>query len=324
MVVTHGIERFRAPHSGVVLSIGNFDGVHRGHVQLIETAQAVGRRVGAPVVLMAFDRHPLHVLAPERAPAPLTTLEERLNLLERFAVEHVIVLHASHELLSREALDFLASLVAHCHPRAIVEGPDFSFGRGRGGNIQTLREHAGQWGYELHALPAVHAHDLATQPTISSSSIRQALRDGRLADANAMLGRAYRIAGSVGHGAGRGAELGFATANLDRIPHMLPQQAVYAAIAQLADGALHPAAVNIGPQPTFGEQPARVEAHVLDFVGDLRGQRLGVHLFARLREQRRFASPAELVQQIARDVADMRAAAETALSRMSRVTVLPL
>jgi len=172
-------------------------------------------------------------------------------------------------------------------------------------------------------VPAVHATDLATQPTISSSSIRQAYATAG-SPTRMRCSTCVSHCGNGGARRGPGRRTGLATANLDGIPHLLPQHAVYAAVAQLADGTLHPAAVNIGPQPTFGDQPARVEAHVLDFAGDLRGQRLGLHLLARLREQRRFASAAELAQQIACDVADMRAAAETALSRISRVTVLPL
>lgn len=310
MEVYHGLTSLPAPAAGAVLTIGNFDGVHRGHAALVATAQRVAARWSALVLAVTFDPHPLAVLAPERAPAPLTTLAEKLALLERLGVGHALVLRSEPALLTQQAGDFLASLVAHCRPRALVEGPDFSFGRGRGGNVDTLRAHAERWGYEVHEVPAVRCADLPTHPTISSSSIRQALVDGRVDEAGAMLGRPYRVVGTTGHGAGRGATLGFPTANVDGIVHLLPQQAVYAAVAQLDDGTLHLAAVNVGPQPTFDQARCRVEAHLLDFHDDVRGRTIGVHFLARLREQRRFAGPEELIRQIRRDVEATRGLAD--------------
>jgi riboflavin kinase/FMN adenylyltransferase len=306
MQVCTSLDTFRAPPQGAVLSIGNFDGVHCGHARLIDTAHALAERHGVPVAVLTLHPHPLAILAPERAPTPLTTLAEKLALLERLRVDGCIVLRTDPALLAQQAGDFLARVVAHCRPRALVEGPDFHFGRGRLGSIATLREHAAVWGYEVHEVSAVHCLELPTHPTISSSSIRQALRDGRIGEADAMLGRPYRVAGTVGGGAGRGAGLGFPTANLEHIVHLLPQEAVYAAVAQLESGALYPAAVNIGPQPTFAQSRTRVEAHLLDYHGDLRGQRIGLHFLARLREQQKFAGVSELTEQLRRDVAATR------------------
>ncbi len=307
MEVVHGLESFVAPAAGIVLTIGNFDGVHLGHARILETARQVAVRLAAPVVAMAFEPHPLAVLAPERAPANLTTLAEKLALLERCGAERCVVLRSNAALLATEAEDFLASLVAHCRPRAFVEGPDFNFGRGRGGSVETLARNAARWGYEVHRVPAVHCEGLPTRPTVGSSSIRQALRDGRVEEANALLGRPYRIVGTTGHGAGRGTTLGFPTANLERIAHLLPQDAVYAAVGQLEGDELRLAAVNIGPQPTFSEPRTRVEVHLLDYGGDLRGRRVGLHFLARLRPQAKFAGPRELTRQISADVAATRA-----------------
>lgn len=320
MEICTRLEQFDPPTRGVVVSIGNFDGVHRGHGEIIGTARGVAERLGVPCVVMTFHPHPLAVLAPERAPALLTTLGEKLRLLEHNGVDSAIVLRTDSGLLTQAADDFLARLVAHVRPRAIVEGPDFSFGRGRYGTIDTLRAHADRWGYEVHIVGAVHCEELSTHPTISSSSIRQALRDGRVDEANTMLGRAYRVVGVTGEGHHRGVGLGFPTANLDDIPHLLPQEAVYAAIAQLEDGGLHPAAVNVGAQPTFDQAQPRVEAFLLDFSGELRGCRLGLHFLKRLREQVRFEGPQRLVEQIARDVAATQAAAE----KPGPVAVIPL
>jgi riboflavin kinase/FMN adenylyltransferase len=319
MDVTSGLERFSPPRAGVVLTLGNFDGLHCGHARILAAACDVAARLGAPVAALTFHPHPLAILAPERAPALLTTLVERLALLESLGVRHTIVLRSDRELLSQHAHDFLARLVAHCRPRAIVEGPDFNFGRGRSGNLATLREHAAEWGYEVHAVPAAHCPELPTNPIISSSSIRQAIRDGRIEEANLMLGRPYRIAGTTVRGAGRGAGLGIPTANLDRVVHLLPQEAVYAAVAQVrAPGPvrpprredLHLAAVNVGPQPTFGSDVERIEAHLLDYAGDLRGRRIALYLVSRLREQQKFARPAELVAQVQQDIAAVRGMAD--------------
>lgn len=306
MEVFSSLEKYSAPPTSVVLTIGNFDGVHRGHTGLIEAAQKVAERWSAALTVITLHPHPLAVLAPERAPALLTTLEEKLALLERAGVAQCIVLRSEPALLAQRPDDFLASLVAHCRPRALVEGPDFNFGRGREGSVETLKKSAQRWGYQVHVVGAVHCRELPTAPIIRSSSIRQALLDGRVEEANAMLGRAYRVVGTTGGGTGRGAALGFPTANLDRIVHLLPQEAVYAAVAQLEGGGLHLAAVNIGPQPTFSEDRPRVEAHLLDFTEELRGRRLGLHLLARLREQTRFSRLDELATQLRCDVAATR------------------
>ncbi len=323
MRICHALEQFSPPPNGVVLSIGNFDGAHRGHARLVQTVRGVADRLRATPVVMTFEPHPIEVLAPERTPPRLTTLSERLALLARLQIGDAIVLRSEPELLAMEAEDFLATLVAHVQPRAFVEGPDFHFGRGRRGTNDTLRVHAAHWGYEVHEVPAERCRELTTEPTISSSSIRQALRDGRVQDANVMLGRAYRIVGTVGHGEGRGADLGFPTANLEQIVHMLPQEAVYAAAAQLEDGTLHLAAVNVGPQPTFGQTQSRVEAFVLDLKRDLRGRRVGLHFLSRLRDQVRFPDVNALVQQLRADVEQTRAW-QTELGCSERMLVIEL
>ncbi len=323
MQVFDGLQRFSPPANGAVVTIGNFDGVHRGHARIIRRAQEIAARSKAATIVMTFHPHPLEVLAPERAPAQLTMVHEKLQLIERCGVDACVVLRPDPSFLAQEAEDFLATLVAHARPRAIVEGPDFNFGRGRRGSIETLRTHAERWGYDVEVVPAVRCEELRTHPIISSSSVRQALRDGRVDDADVMLGRPYRVVGVTGSGYGRGEGLGFPTANLDDIPHMLPQEAVYAAVAQLGDGSLHMAAVNVGPQPTFEQTASRVEAHVLDFHEDMRGRRLGLHFITRLREQQRFAGAVQLVAQLERDVATTRDLG-AAVARVRSLEPLPL
>lgn len=317
------IADFRPDARPVVLTIGNFDGVHRGHRRLVDTARAAAAKNGGRVVAMTFDPHPLAILAPQRTPARLTTLPERLDLLELVGVDAAIALRTDRELLAIAADEFLALLRDKLAPRVIVEGPTFNFGRGRAGSVETLRSHAAGLGYEAIIVAELYGRELGGNPPINSSAIRAAILDGRVSDASAMLGRPYRVAGVVGHGDNRGHAIGFPTANLEAIPHLLPGEGVYAAAAQLTDGAIELAAVNIGPQPTFAQMKSRVEAHLLDFDRDLRGRRVGLHLLSRLRGQARFESVDALVAQIGRDVARTREF-EGAVSALREAPRLPL
>lgn len=295
------LNRFTPPAEGVALLVGNFDGVHLGHRRLIDTAHQHAAEAGLAVVALTFEPHPIAILAPDRAPPRLTVLEEKRDHLLRAGVDHVVVLETDAALLATPANAFLEMLAERMRPRIIVEGPTFNFGRGRAGSIVTLQEHAARLGYRAIIVDELYGHELGGDPPINSSAIRAALREGRVEDAAAMLGRPHRIAGVVGSGQGRGTPIGFPTANLDRIPQMLPQHAVYSAAAQLSDGRLLAAAVNIGPQPTFAQMTARVEAHLLDFAGDVRGQTVGLHLQARIRPQTKFGGADELIAQIRRD-----------------------
>jgi riboflavin kinase/FMN adenylyltransferase len=323
MRVCQGIDQFEPPPAGTVVIIGNFDGVHLGHQRLVEVARRHAHGLSAPVVAVTFDPHPLAILAPQRAPARLTTLTEKLALLDALAVETTIVLRTDRELLDTTAEQFLVDLAERCRPRAIVEGPTFNFGRGREGGVETLRKHADRLGFGLTIVDELHCAEVAGRPAINSSTIRRALQAGHLADANAMLGRPYRIAGVVGRGQSRGAVLGFPTANLDEIPHLLPRPAVYVAAAQLAADTLHLSALNIGPQPTFDQPEVRVEAHLLDYTGELHGQRLGLHLLGQLRGQTTFRSPDELATQLRRDIAEARTYAPQ-VRRLRHEPLVPL
>lgn len=306
MKVFSEIENFIPPPAGVTLTIGNFDGVHRGHQRLIEKARQVGSDLGTSVLSVTFEPHPLSAIAPDRAPARLTTAEEKLHLLRTRGVDMCLVLRGNRALLALSAEEFLANLTEACRPRAIVEGPDFNFGRGRRGSVRTLQECAGRLGYSVHIIETTRCEELPGTPSIHSAAIRSVVHEGRVDVARAMLGRPYRITGTVVSGAGRGARLGFPTANLDAIPHLPPGQGVYAAVAQLEDDRLCLAAVNVGPQPTFQQSVPCVEAHVLDQTVPLRGQRLGLHFLTRLRGQKRFESVEELITQIKRDVVAVR------------------
>ncbi|MFH1746492.1 MAG: riboflavin biosynthesis protein RibF [Planctomycetota bacterium] len=323
MLVFDGITGFTPPPAGITLTIGNFDGLHLGHRRIIAAARAAAADLGTPVVVMTFEPHPLAVLAPRHAPAQLTPLVEKLHLLETAGVDMCIVVRSTPPLLEKSADDFLNDLSTHCRPRAIIEGPDFNFGRERSGTIETLLAFGDRQGCVVQVVAAACCEELSERPVIRSSAIRTAVQAGQVEIARAMLGRPYRIVGRVGSGARRGAGLGYPTVNLEAIEHLLPGQSVYAGLAQLEDNSYHLAAVNVGPQPTFGPGTSCVEAYLLDWTGQVRGQRIGLYFFERLRTQQRFADASGLVAQIQRDVAAVRKHAAD-LNELASKTALPL
>ncbi|MCA9244549.1 MAG: riboflavin biosynthesis protein RibF [Phycisphaerales bacterium] len=307
MRILTGADQFEPPDAGVVLTIGNFDGVHLGHQRLLARAREVAGEAGAGgVVAMSFEPHPIAVLRPGHEPPCLSTPQGRAALLCAAGADSVIFLQTTRELLGKSATEFLTDCVLPCRPRALIEGPTFQFGRGRAGNNDTLRDFGATHGFSTEIVPELYAEQLAGRPAINSSAIREALSDGQVEVAATMLGRCYEIAGVVGHGDGRGAPLGFPTANLEAVKTMLPAHAVYAAIATLRDGSRRPAAVNVGPQPTFDQMTARVEAHILDFEGGLRGERLALAFVQRLRGQSKFDGVEHLIAQLGRDVETTR------------------
>ena len=294
---------------GAVVTLGNFDGVHQGHVALIATANRLALELGnLPVLALALDPHP-RVLLGQPVPAPLTTLEDRLALLVGAGATHAALLRASTTLLTWDADTFFHRvLVDSLQARGLVEGHNFCFGRARGGTIDTLKKLCPASHIRLGIVEAVALAD----GEVSSTRIRAALAEGDVTAATRLLNRPYRLRGAVVHGAHRGRTIGFPTANL-AARTVVPATGVYACLATLADGSTLPAATHIGPAPTFGDTQARVEAHLLDFAGDLYGTDLALDFIARVREPRQFPSPHELVAQMTRDITSIRALCSTRL-----------
>ena len=306
MWTARGLDAFDPPAEGCVLSIGNFDGVHLGHRALLARARALAEPLGVPVVVLTFEPHPLAVLAPQQAPPRLTTLDERLALLAAAGADVTIVEPATPAFLAIEPRAFVARLAQCCRPRAIVEGPTFRFGHRRAGDVTLLAALGRELGFEVCVLDQVRCDRIDGDPPINSSAVRRLLGQGRVESAAAMLGRPHRVVGVVGTGEARGRTLGFPTANLEQIPQMCPAHGVYAAVAELDDRTRYPAAVNVGPQPTFDQPRSRVEAHLIGFEGELHGRRLALWWLGRLRDQQRFDSPEALRHQLQHDVACVR------------------
>ena len=309
MNVIDGLDVYEAPAAGTVISIGNFDGVHLGHRLILRTARQLADDLGVPQVVVTFEPHPLAIIRPEHSPGRLTTHSERLALIADNGADATIVIRSTPEFFALTADEFAALLCERCRPRLVVEGPTFNYGKDRAGSVDTLRAHGWRHGFEVGVVERVLAEELPGRPEVNSSTVRRALSEGRVADAAVMLGRPHRLAGRIGRGYGRGTGLGVPTANLDHVPQLLPANAVYAGVAQIDDGRAFPSAVNIGGQPTFAEQQPAVEAHLIDFAGDVRGRRVGVYLLERLRPQREFNGAAELAEQIGRDIDAVRRAA---------------
>ncbi len=291
---------------GGAVSIGNFDGVHRGHARLAERLVALAREFGGPAIAFTFDPHPAKLLRPDAAPTPLCWLERKAEMLAALGVDAVVAYPTRRELLSLSAPEFFARIVREgLAAGAMVEGPDFHFGCGRSGNIESLRELCAAAGMPLEVVEPV----VAEGEPVSSSRVRRLIAAGDIEAANGLLTRPYRIRGIVGRGAARGTGLGFPTANLQRIDTLLPGEGIYAGLAHTVAGSW-PTALSVGPNPTFGETDLKIEAFLLDFKGDLYGKPVVVDFLARLRDIVHFDSPSELIAQMDRDVRATRRVAE--------------
>lgn len=284
---------------GGAVAIGNFDAVHRGHAALITCLKASAHKIGGPAIVFTFDPPPEVVLRPQTAQAkPLTTIPRRAELLGRLGVDVVIAFPTDRNFLSLTAEEFFRSVVIErLNAGAMVEGPNFRFGRERGGDTAMLRRLCDAATIALEVLEPQQAGD----SMISSTRVRELISSGRMLDADRLLIEPYRISGRVISGAKRGRELGFPTANLSEIPVLLPPPGVYAARVPV-DGKTYPAAVNIGPNPTFGEEGLKVEVHVIGLQADLYDRTLDVDMLAELRAVKKFSGAAELMQQLRDDI----------------------
>jgi len=291
------------PLAGAAVAVGNFDGVHLGHAAIARRLVAAAGDRGVPAVALTFDPHPASIVRPASAPMPLTTPARRSDLLLALGLDAVLVQPVDAALLALPAEDFYRSILrGRLAARALVEGQDFRFGAGRGGDVALLARLASADGVAVEVVPPVIVGDAP----VSSSRLRALVTAGDVAAAAALATAAHRATGRVVAGAGRGAGIGFPTANLAGIATLLPADGVYAARAAIAGddrGKWWPAAVNVGPAPTFGVAATGVEVHLIGFTGDLYGRTLDVDFLQRLRDTRRFASVGDLTSQLAADVA---------------------
>ena len=282
------------------LAIGMFDGVHLGHQQVLRQAIENSHRHEARSVAVTFDRHPANVIAPGRTPALLQTLAQRLRAIESLGIDATLLIKFDEAFSRKPGAEFVRELADGFGAiHSICVGANFAFGHKRDGNVELLRTLGQTLGFHVHGLQAVSLDGQA----VSSTRIRAAVKDGHLDAAGQMLGRTFAIEGTVIEGERQGRELGFPTANLETDGLVLPPNGVYAAHARL-DQATHRAVLNIGLRPTLAspEPTLQLEAHLLDFNGELYGQAMEIELVERLRDEQRFDSTDELATQISRDI----------------------
>ncbi|HUR18082.1 MAG TPA: bifunctional riboflavin kinase/FAD synthetase [Acidimicrobiales bacterium] len=291
------------PEAGTVVTIGAYDGVHLGHQALLARVRSMATDLGCTSAVVTFDRHPASVVRPETAPLLLTDLDQKLELLAAAGVDHTVVVRFDEDRSQESAEDFVAEILVGClRARAVVVGHDFHFGHRRRGNVVLLQEMGQRLGFDVLGV-SLQAAGSDDEP-VSSTRIRQLLRSGRAEEAATLLGRAHEARGVVVRGDGRGKELGYPTANVAVPPEiLLPADGIYAGWYATPAGGVHLAAISIGRRPTF--HPAApvsvLEAHLLDFDGDLYGEPARVRFTSWLRAEERFDSVEALLAQIADD-----------------------
>jgi riboflavin kinase/FMN adenylyltransferase len=291
-----------------VLALGNFDGVHRGHVKITERVRRAADERAASAVAMTFDPHPSRVIRPDKAPPLLMTTQQKLEALSKAGIQGVAIVRFTSEMSRWDPETFVrAVLVEWMRAAEVWVGANFLFGRDRSGNFSMLRSLGARYGFRAEKIDPVRYKDFV----VSSTRVRRLIAEGRVDEAGALLGHHYYVDGSVIQGQRRGRQLGFPTANLCSDNELMPPAGVYATVAQI-DGIFYPSVTNLGVRPTFeeantGRGQVTVEAHLFDFEQDLYGRRLRLEFVQRLRDERRFESVDALKAQIGVDCAQTRA-----------------
>ena len=290
---------------GASIALGNFDGVHRGHQAVIDGARETADALGAPLGVAVFEPHPRRYFQPDAAPFRLQTSAQRARALAQLGVREVFEIGFDAALAQSSDREFAERVLKDClGVRHVTVGADFRFGRGRMGDVETLAALGREFGFGVTAIAPVGGAE-----KVSSTAVRLAIAAGDMDEAEDLLGRPWAIEGEVQRGKARGAGFGFPTANLHLGDYVRPRLGVYAVRVDLGDGVLLPGAANVGVNPTVEELPTpQLEAHLMDFSGDLYGQTIEVELIAFLRPEAKFASLGALKAQMTQDVIDARRA----------------
>ncbi|QDT98003.1 bifunctional riboflavin kinase/FAD synthetase [Gimesia aquarii] len=296
-MLIRGLNGFDACLGGI-LSIGNFDGVHRGHQLIIQTLIQQARAQNLPAIVFTFDPHPIDLLRPEFAPPELMGIEERAAILQSLGVDFVIAYPTDHALLSLSPEEFFQQvLIDQLKAKGLVEGPNFYFGKDRSGDVSLLQQLCARADLSFEVVEP----DVCDGRMISSSEVRNAIQSGNLTLATEMLGRLYQVNGRVIHGEERGRLLGFPTANLSEVSTLLPGEGVYCGFGIVGEDR-YPAAIHIGTNPTFEKSEKKVEVYLIGFSEEIYDQNLKVEFLEKLRETETFSDVETLKSQLAIDV----------------------
>jgi len=299
MIVVKSIEEIKDALTGACLTIGNFDGVHMGHAKLLKS---VVERAAANDLLAAavtFDPHPRRVLVDKKDPPFITLTEQKLELIKTYGIQITVVLPFTKAMAALDPEDFVrAYLVEGLAMKDLIIGYDYAFGKGRKGNFELLSKLGEKYGYAVERLDPV----IINGAVVSSTRIRDMVQAGEVWDVRPLMNRFYQVRGKVVRGRNRGGRLlGFPTANIAMTDELVPKPGVYAIWVDL-DGKIYPSVANIGHNPTFGNEVLSVEAHILDFSGDIYDRNIRVHFVQRLRSEKKFSGVEELAERIREDV----------------------
>ena len=305
MILIENIRRIEKPLKNAVVTIGNFDGVHKGHQSLLANVIDLARKLNGTSVAMTFDPHPLKALG-IKAPPLITLRDQKIELLEKSGIDVLLCLPFDKDFAALSPGAFIEDLLVNkIGMKAIIIGADYSFGKNRAGNIDMLRQEGERLGYQTIVAPWITEASKNSE-RISSTLIRDIVMDGNVGQAVKYLGRHYQIRGKVVKGRERGgSQLGFPTANLKLHDELCPKIGVYAVTIETSHGTF-PGVANIGFSPTFGDQQFTIEAHILDVSMDLYGQRIRINMVERLRDEKKFDSIQQLAEQIRQDIETAR------------------
>ena len=299
MNVINDLKDLQGPLRNPVLTIGNFDGVHKGHLALFDKVKARARAMDGQSAVMTFEPHPIKFLKPGNGPPLITPIGQKLQLISNAGIDIIFCMPFTRQFASISAQEFVRDVLAHrIGVRELIVGYDYTFGHKRQGNITLLRQMGAELGFKVHLVEPIRIN----QKMVSSTSVRELVQNGDLSEAKELLGRDYQIAGTVITGRDRGGKLlGYPTANLKLIDELIPKGGVYAVTVMVND-TTYDGVTNIGYNPTFDDDTLSIETHLLDFSGDLVGKTIKVNFLQRLRDEKRFHSIHELSDQIARDI----------------------
>lgn len=299
MIIVRDIADIRDVIAGSCVTIGNFDGVHKGHQKLIRLTSARARELDLVSVVVTFDPHPLRVLRPDQGPPFITLIQQKLELISQYGPQVCMLLNFTREMAALPPEEFVRTyLIEGLNMKELIIGYDYHMGKGRAGNFETLSELGRRSGFTVDRLDPVSIDGAV----VSSTRIRDLVQAGNVWQARPLLGRFYQVSGEVVHGMNRGGRLlGFPTANIKLVDELFPKPGVYAIWVEMGDE-VHKGVANIGKNPTFGNEALSVEAHILDFAGDIYGSDIRVHFVQRIRDEKKFSGIDELKDRITADI----------------------
>ena len=299
MGVILSLDEIKKPYKNPVLTIGNFDGVHRGHLGLFAKVKERAKAIGGQAIVMTFEPHPAKVMRPGNGPLLITPTEQKLGLIEQTGIDVVICVSFDLAFAAISAEDFVKKiLVAKIGIKEMVVGYDYTFGYQRQGNLELLRHMSQEWGFTVHVIGPIEIN----QNPVSSTSVRQLVQAGQLKEAKEQLGRDFQISGNVVRGQGRGQKLlGFPTANLNWADALYPKPGVYA-VRVILEGRIYYGITNIGYNPTFENQALSIETHIFDFAMNIVDKTIKIEFIERIRDEKKFQNIKELSNQIALDI----------------------